>query len=289
MIMTLEKKNSVKCKSCVLDPIIHSLSLKIEHELNMIFEKELTSVDSIFVSISPTLTRRMARFISGEVKRAAAIGVCGETASGKSTIVNDAIELIEDFAKRLSTKKPTTRINTDDYYYDRSKEVKAAGSFAKFAQNYDLDVPEAIELTLMAEHVNRLLNDETVMLPKYDMSGTAIRIDECFEAKPSSIVIAEGLYALNEKISDIFDFKIYVDIDKEIQRKRFFERAKERKLGDSAEGIFENASKKAELYVHSCAKDADIIFNGAISREKYKKVIKEILSVVEAKYKNFAL
>ena len=88
---------------------LHSLSLKIEHELNMIFEKELTSVDSIFVSISPTLTRRMAMFISGEIKRAASIGVCGETASGKSTIVNDAIELIEDFAKRLSTKKPTTR------------------------------------------------------------------------------------------------------------------------------------------------------------------------------------
>ena len=51
----------------------------------------------------------------------------------------------DDFAKRMDIKDPITRLNTDDYYYDRSKEVKAAGSFAKFAQNYDLDVPEAIE------------------------------------------------------------------------------------------------------------------------------------------------
>ena len=33
----------------------------------------------------------------------------------------------------------------DDYYYDRSEMVKAAGSFSEFAKNYDLDVPEAFQ------------------------------------------------------------------------------------------------------------------------------------------------
>ena len=55
--------------------------------------------------------------------------------------------------------------------------VKEAGSFAEFAKHYDLDVPEALELELMKEHIKSLLHGKTVYLPKYDMSGTAIRKD----------------------------------------------------------------------------------------------------------------
>jgi uridine kinase len=55
--------------------------------------------------------------------------------------------------------------------------VKKAGSFAEFAKNYDLDVPEALELELMKKHIRQLLFGDTVYLPKYDMSGTAIRKD----------------------------------------------------------------------------------------------------------------
>lgn len=273
----------------VSNPIHTSRFQNFEKALNELFLKELNATDSIFIKIAPNVVKKVAMFLSGMTLRPASIGVCGETASGKSTIVLDSICVVENFCNEFLLKNPVTRINTDDYYHDRSEEVKKAGSFAEFAKNYDFDVPEAIELDLMKTHIKALLNRQEVFLPKYDMSGTAKRIDNCYLAKPSSVIIAEGIYTLIDNISDIFDFKIYVDIDKKIQKERFFERANQRGLGESAEQIFENASKKAQVYVYPCAKNADIVLNGETSRDKYKQFIDSILTLVEANYYNFTV
>lgn len=273
----------------VSNPIHHSRLKILEKALNNLFLKELNSSDSIFIKISPNVVKKIAMFLSGMAFRPAAIGICGETACGKSTIVQDSICVIEGFTKEFMQNDVITRINTDDYYYDRSKEVEKAGSFAEFAKNYDFDVPEAIELSLMKEHIIMLLNRQEVYLPKYDMSGTTKRFDNHKLAKPSSVIFAEGLYTLIDGIEDIFDFKIYVDIDRNVQKKRFFERAKQRDLGESASQIYKNAVEKAKIYVHPCIENADIVLNGEISREKYKKFINSMLSLIEETYYNFAV
>lgn len=268
---------------------IHSRFQKLERSLNDLFLKELNASDSIFIKISPHVVKRAATFLSGMIFRPVSIGVCGETASGKSTIVLDSIEMINNFSQEFLLEDVVTRINTDDYYYDRSEEVAKAGSFSAFAKNYDLDVPEAIELSLMKEHIKKLLSSETVFLPKYDMSGTAKRFDNHTVAKPSSVVISEGLYTLVDGVADVFDFKIYVDIDKSVQKERFFERAAQRGLGESANTIYENASQKASIYIHPCVNNADIVLNGKASRERYKKFVNSFLMIIEAAYYNFAL
>ena len=173
-----------------------------------------------------------------------------------------------------------TRINIDDYYYDRSDMVKAAGSFAEFAKGYDLDIPEALELELMKEHMSRLMNGEDVYLPKYDMSGTAKRYDNFSLVKPSKIIISEGLFALTEKIADAFDFKVYVDVSPHVQKERFYIRAAERDLGDSTEEVYKNASRKAQIYVHPTMRKADIILSGEADRENYKRFINELITLI---------
>ena len=289
-MQVVEAKNQTTIANRVTNPICGSRFEKLEKALSEVFFKELNSENPIFIRISPNVAKKAAMFLSGLSFRAAAIGICGETASGKSTIVMDSIEIVENFAKEfLDSQQVITRINTDDYYYDRSNEVLKAGSFAEFAKTYDFDTPKAIELSLMKEHIQKLLQRQEVYLPKYDMSGTAKRCDNSVKACPSQVVIAEGLYALNEEIFDIFDFKIYVHIEKEVQKSRFFERAKQRNLGDSAENIFKNASQKAQVYVHPCAENADIILNGESSRENYKKFISTILNTVESIYYNFGV
>ena len=275
--------------NCVSDPIYQSRFQKLEKSLTELFLKELNSVDSIFVKIAPNVIKKIAIFLSGMAFRPAAIGVCGVTASGKSTIVLDAIEIMENFAQEFLSENIVTRINTDDYYYDRSEEVIKAGSFAEFVKNYDLDVPEAIELSLMKKHVQMLLNRQEVRLPKYDMSGTAKRFENNTLATPSPIIISEGLYTLVDEVADVFDFKIYVDIDKNVQKKRFYERAQQRGLGSSADRIYKNASQKASIYINPCEKNADIVLNGEISRDKYKKFITSFVGLVEYTYYNFAL
>ena len=253
----------------------------VELQLLKIFEDEVNSENPVILDYKPASIRKLARFLTGEVTRSASVGVAGETASGKSTITLDIIETIELFANVFSLGRVITRVNTDDYYYDRSEEVKRAGGMAEFAKNYDFDVPEALELDLMCKHIQELLSGKSVMLPKYDMSGTTIRWDNHTLAKPSKIIISEGLFTLTEKIKSAFDFKVYVDIDNEIQKERFFVRANERGLGESAQKIYDNASNKAEIYIRPCREEADIVLSGEAQRAGYKIFLNKILSVVE--------
>lgn len=253
----------------------------VELQLLKIFEDEVNSENSVILDYKPAAVRKLARFLTGEITRSASVGVAGETASGKSTITLDIIDTIELFANVFSLGRVITRVNTDDYYYDRSEEVKKAGGMAEFAKNYDFDVPEALELDLMCKHIQELLSGKSVMLPKYDMSGTTIRWDNHTLAKPSKIIISEGLFTLTEKIKGAFDFKVYVDIDSEIQKERFFVRANERGLGESAQKIYDNASSKADIYIRPCRNEADIVLSGEAQRTGYKLFLNKILSVVE--------
>ena len=257
---------------------------RIEYGLHYIFETEMKSSDSIILDYKPDVIRRIAAFLSGMIKRSASIGIAGETASGKSTITLDIIETINAFATEYEAKDIVTRVNTDDYYYDRSDMVKAAGSFAEFAKHYDLDVPQALELELMSEHIKQLLSGKEVMLPKYDMSGTAIRHDNHTLAKPSKVIISEGLFTLTDKVKSAFDFKIYVDIREHIQKERFYIRAEERGLGSSADSIYNNANEKAQIYIRPCKSHADIVLSGESDRARYKHFLNKIISIVQSEY-----
>ena len=254
---------------------------RIEYGLFHVFESELKSTNPVILACKHDVIRKMAVFLSGKVNRPASIGIAGETASGKSTITLDIIETITAFTTEYYANDVITRVNTDDYYYDRSEMVNQAGSFAEFAKNYDLDIPQAIELELMNKHIMQLLNGKEVYLPKYDMSGTARRYDNYTLAKPSEIIISEGLFTLTEKIKDAFDFKIYVDVSEKVQKERFYVRAKERDLGTSADAIYANASQKADVYIRPCKTCADIIISGEADRADYKHFLNKILAVVQ--------
>jgi uridine kinase len=94
-------------------------------------------------------------------------------------------------------------------------------------------------------------------------------------------VISEGLFTLTEKIKDAFDFKIYVDVAHNVQKERFFVRAAERDLGESAKGIYKNSSQKAEIYIKPCKAEADIIMSGEAVRARYKAFLNKLLSIVQ--------
>ena len=263
---------------------LNNINEEIERYLTFVFEQELRTEGSILLSYNPFVIKKIAGYLSGRIKMPASIGIAGETASGKSTITMDLIDTIESFATEFNIEDVITRVNTDDYYYDRSEMVKAAGSFSEFAKHYDLDVPQALELELMSKHIKELLSGNETYLPKYDMSGTAIRHDNYTLAKPSKIIISEGLFTLTEKIKDAFDFKIYVDIDEKIKKERFYVRAKERDLGDSADFIYKNANDKAEVHIRPCKKHADIVLSGSAERMKYKNFLNKIIGIIQELY-----
>lgn len=264
----------------------NNLFLYVEKRLNQIFLDEMNHKNSIFRKVKSAAIQKMALFLSNNITRSCSIGIAGETASGKSTIALDIINTIQSFAEEYCIENAITRINTDDYYYDRSDMVKKAGSFAEFAKHYDLDVPEALELELMKKHIKSLLFGNKVYLPEYDMSGTAIRKDNVKLALPSKIIISEGLFTLTDKVVDAFDFKIFVAVSHNVQKERFYKRAAERDLGDSADEVYENASTKAKTHIHPTAAKADIILSGEADRAAYRKFINQILMLVKEVYYN---
>lgn len=275
--------NKNRLEKSMLDTRIENIE-EIERKITELFEDDKNSDVPVVLYYNPLSVALLAKFIGGEIKRSMAVGIAGESASGKSTIAKEFIETIEHFADENELGQVITRVNTDDYYYDRSEQVKKAGSMAEFVKTYDLDVPEALELDLMFTHIQELLAGKSVMLPKYDMSGTTIRWDNHTLAKPSKIIISEGLFALTEKIRGAFDFKIYVDIDFEKQKERFFARAEERKLGDSAKSMYENVANKAKIYIKPCREFADIVLSGAAPIDSYREFLNKILNVVADLY-----
>ena len=198
------------------------------------------------------------------------IGIVGESASGKSTITEDFITVLNNY--HIST----TRINTDDYYYDNSEAVKQAGSFANWAKDKDLDSPEAMDLDLMKQHISILKNGNSVWLPKYDMSGTAIREDKHTYANPSDVIISEGLFTMCVK--EAFDITIYVHIQEEVQKQRWYERAIYRKLGDSMDIMYERAKDRALKYIIPYKDTCDIILSGEGPRPRYKQLMEQVLN-----------
>jgi uridine kinase len=252
----------------------------IKEKINLILEEDKKLEIPVFLFIKDGIVEKIAHFMATKLGRSVSIGIAGQTASGKSTVAIDIIESLIEFGKIHNIKNIVTRVNTDDYYYDRSEMVKAAGSFAEFAKNYDLDCPEAFELDLLKNHLESLVRGEEVWLPKYDMSGTAKRHDNHTFVSPSKLVITEGMYALNSKINKAFDFRIFVDVSEQEQKKRWYRRAKERNL-TNADEVYLNAVNKAEIHVNPTKALANIILNGEASMKDYNLTVHKFLKIAK--------
>lgn len=255
-------------------------------KLYSIFENYEKQETPVFLYIKDGLIEKMAYFLAGFATRPISFGIAGDSASGKSTIAFDMIECIEKFQNKHQLDNIITRINTDDYYYDRSKEVIAAGGFDNFVKTYDLDSPNALELDLLCKHIEQLKKSQPVCLPKYDMSGTAKRYDNCVPAKPGKIIVSEGLFTLTDKVKNAFDFKVFVEVDEQIQKERWFKRAEQRGIKDSAIQMYNDIMDKSKRNIRPTKANADIIINGDISRTLYKMFVVDILDVIEDSFLN---
>lgn len=285
MVANLSERASNKAKSSnkfhdkSLVPVIDVAVVKcIEEKLFNIFEQNEKLDNPVFHFVKEGVIQKLAYFISGSVKRPVTIGIAGATASGKSTFAVDLIDSINQNADKLRHSNPVTRVNADDYYYDRSEMIKEAGSFENFAKNYDYDVPESIELHLLKKHIEQLILGNDVWLPKYTMDHRAIRYDKHNLVSPTPIIVSEGMFNLRDELNDIFDFTFFVAIDEDIQRKRWYERAEKRKLvGEVADSVYNKAMTRAKTYVNPTISNVDFIVNGEASREDFRNIILKLI------------
>ena len=132
------------------------------------------------------------------------IGIAGGSASGKSSI-----------AQRLKNEYSLTNsvviIRQDDYYKDQSHLTMEE----RVKTNYDH--PLAFDNDLLIQHLNALMNGETIEKPTYDYTvHNRSKVTETI--KPCDVIVLEGLFVLeSESLRDLLDMKIFVDTDADIR------------------------------------------------------------------------
>jgi len=128
------------------------------------------------------------------------IGVAGDSGCGKSTFLR---RLSDIFGAELLTV-----ICLDDYHSLDRKGRKVAGVTALN--------PKANNFDLMAEQVKALKNGESVDKPIYNHETGEIDPPERID--PNHIIVIEGLHPLyDERVRELLDFSVYLDISDEVK------------------------------------------------------------------------
>lgn len=72
------------------------------------------------------------------------------------------------------------------------------------------DQPEALDLDLFYEHLTLLKQRKTVLAPEYDFQTDPVY--DAIKIEPAEIIIVEWLFALDDKLSELWNLNIFVDI-----------------------------------------------------------------------------
>ncbi|HJM84961.1 MAG TPA: uridine kinase [Candidatus Marinimicrobia bacterium] len=176
------------------------------------------------------------------------IGIAGGTGSGKTSI---AKAIASDFGK-----SEVALIEQDSYYKNLSNLTIEERSLVNF------DHPDAIDFTLMRDHLQKLMEGNVVDIPIYDYT-THTREKKSRKVEKHHIIILEGILALfDQKIRNMMDIKIYVETADDIRVIRRIKRdinKRERTFPSVIEQYYKTVRPMHIQFVEPTKKYADII------------------------------
>lgn len=183
------------------------------------------------------------------------IGIAGGSGSGKTTIAQKVRATLAQEAGSQGGDS-VTMIEHDAYYRDR-----ADLSFEERSQ-LNFDHPDALETSLLVEHLRALQAGESVDIPIYDFKHHR-RSGEVRHVSPVPVVIVEGILVFVEAaLRDELDVKIYVDTDSDIRAFRRIRRDIEQR-GRTFDSVREQYYKTVRpmhlLFVEPSKRYADVI------------------------------
>ena len=124
-------------------------------------------------------------------KKPIVIGVTGGSGSGKTTVSRKIL----DHFPELSIVK----IDQDFYYKDQSDMPFEE----RLKTNYDH--PFAFDTDLLIEHMNKLINFESIDEPVYDYENQT-RSDRTIHQEPKDVILIEGILILeDERLRNLMD------------------------------------------------------------------------------------
>lgn len=136
-------------------------------------------------------------------KKPVVIGIAGGSGSGKTTVTKAIYEYFKGHSIMLLEQ---------DYYY---KDQGNLPFEQRLQTNYDH--PLAFDNDLLIEHLQKLLNYESIEKPVYDYT-IHTRSQEVIVEDPKDVIILEGILVLEDKrLRNLMDIKLYVDTDADLR------------------------------------------------------------------------
>ena len=175
------------------------------------------------------------------------IGIAGGTGSGKTTRMKN---LISKYGEDIT-------VLSHDNYYKRHDEMTYE---ERCLLNYD--EPAALETDLMARHLDKLRQGESIECPVYDFT-VHNRSDETITIVPRKVIIVEGILIFeNQPLRELMDIRIFVDTDADVRLCRRIKRDVN-KRGRTLESVLtqyqETVKPMHEKYVEPSKRYADIV------------------------------
>ncbi|MCZ2259396.1 uridine kinase [Sporosarcina sp. G11-34] len=131
------------------------------------------------------------------------IGIAGGSGSGKTSVTRAIYDVFKDHS---------VVVIEQDYYY---KDQSNLSFEERLKTNYDH--PLAFDNELLINHLQKLLNRESVEKPVYDYT-LHTRSAETTVIEPKDVIILEGILILEDvKLRELMDIKLFVDTDADLR------------------------------------------------------------------------
>ncbi|XP_060749656.1 uridine-cytidine kinase-like 1 isoform X5 [Tachysurus vachellii] len=183
-------------------------------------------------------------------KEAFVIGLCGGSASGKTTVARKIIEALD--------VPWVVLLSMDSFYKVLSDEEQLLAA----SNDYNFDHPDAFDFDLLVYTLQKLKRGKSVKIPVYDFT-THGRQKEWKTVYGASVIIFEGIMSFADKeLLKLLDMKIFVDTDSDIRLVRRLRRDISER-GREIEGVIKQYNKFVkpafEQYIEPTMRLADIV------------------------------
>lgn len=276
MLSLIEKENNSTDK--ILKPDFNQktgrelLAFYLQSKFKQILAYDRKYHTPIFVDVRPDFISKFSKRIINNPNKRILIGITGESACGKSTICNQ----INATIKGLNL--PVSIISADNYFNDISHLIKQCGNFDNLRDNgYDVDSPESFQLDLLKQDLETISQGEDIKIPQYMLDGTGVSVPNSIPVKSEKIIVVEGMSTMYKDVKDVFDIKVYIDVDYEERKQRFMNRAVQRNQNEeNAQKHWEYIKLAGQKYVQPAKNEADFILNGNADLVYFSQILEYI-------------
>jgi uridine kinase len=191
--------------------IWHVLSWAVDHDLNTVERLNARIARGEFAQIIAQTdaayeedVTAAAELILERRDDVRVVIIAGPSSSGKTTTTIKLGQRLEQEGLGL------VALNVDNYFFDLELHPKDEYG------DYDFETPQALDLPLINEHLQRLIEGEEVLIPFYDFKTSSRQLDVTpMRVEPNDMVLIDSLHGLygpmTEGIADHRKCKLYIE------------------------------------------------------------------------------